>query len=103
VGDAGVADPGDVPGGGVLTVEVPDRLVGVREVVGEEASAVDLGEDACVAPSLAGRVAAFLRRLNGAEVQDVHDKQVTGFGALDLDRTAEHVRFEQVHISHVVS
>ena len=86
VRDAGVADPGDVPRRGVLAVEVPDRLVGVREVVGEEAAAVRLGEDTGVAPSLARRVAVLLRGLARAEVEDVDDQQVTRLGALDLDR-----------------
>jgi hypothetical protein len=34
-----------VPGGGLLAVEVPDRLVGVGVVVGEEAAGVGLDED----------------------------------------------------------
>jgi hypothetical protein len=102
VRDAGVADPGDVPGRRFLAAEVPDRLVGIREVVGEETAAVGLGEDTRIAPSLARRVAVFLRRLARAEVQDVDHQQVTRLGALDLDRTAEHVRDVQVDISYVV-
>ena len=70
-------------------MEVPDRLVRVREVVGQEAAAVGLGEDAGVAPALAGRFADLLR--DRAEVEDVHDEQVAGLGALDTDRATEHV------------
>ena len=62
-------------------VEVPDRLVGVGEVVGQEAAAVHLGEDAGVAPALTGRVTDLLR--DRAEIEDVDDEQVAGLGALD--------------------
>ena len=102
VGDPGVADPGDVPRRRFLAAEVPDRLVGVREVVGEEAAAVRLGEDPGVAPALPGCVAVLLRRLAGAEVEDVDHQQVARFGALDLDGPAEHVRHAEVHVAHVV-
>ena len=80
--DAGVADAGHVARRRVLAVEVPDRLVGVGEVVGQEAAAVGLGEDARVAPALARRVAVLLRRLARAEVEDVDDQQVARLGAL---------------------
>ena len=102
VGDPGVADPGDVPRRRVLAVEVPDRLVGVREVVGEEPAAVRLGEDPGVAPALPGRVAVLLRRLAGAQVEDVDHEQVARLRALDLDRAAEHVRHAEVHVAHIV-
>ena len=71
-------------------------------MVGEEAAAIDLGEDARVAPSLAGRVAILLRGLARTKVQDVDTQQVTRLGALDLDRPAEHVRDVEVDIPHVV-
>jgi hypothetical protein len=44
VGDAGVADARQVAGGRLLAVEVPDGLVGVGEVVGEEPAGVGLSE-----------------------------------------------------------
>lgn len=100
VGDAGVADAGDVPGGGLLAVEVPDGLVRVGEAVGEEAAAVVLGEDAGVAPALPG---AFSLRLRyGAQVEDVHDEQVAGLGALHRDGAAEHVGVGEVDVTDVV-
>jgi hypothetical protein len=71
-------------------------------VVGQEAAAVDLREHAGVAPPLARRVAELLRRLAGAEVEDVHDEQVARLGALHLDRAAEHVADRQVDITDVV-
>jgi hypothetical protein len=71
-------------------------------VVGEEAAAVDLGEDAGVAPALARGVAVLLWRLAGPEVEDVDDEEVARLRALDLDRAAEHVRLGQVDVAHVV-
>ena len=100
VGDAGVADAGQVPGGGHLAVEVPDRLVGVGVVVGEEPAGVGLGEDAGVAPALAGGRARLLG--DRAEVEDVDHQQVAGLGALDLDGAAEHVGVGQVDVADVV-
>src|SRR5207245_851329 len=90
VRDAGELDTGKVPRGALLTGEIPDRLVRVGETVGEEAAAVGLGEDPCVPPALAGRVADLLR--HRTEVEDVNDEQVTGLGTLDVDRTGQHVR-----------
>ncbi len=100
VGDPGVADARDVPRGGLLSAEVPDRLVRVGIVVGEEAAAVDLGEDAGVAPTLAGRVADLLR--HRAEVEDVDDEQVAGLGALDRDRTGQHVAAVELDVADIV-
>ena len=92
--------PGQVPGGGDLAVEVPDRLVGVRVVVGEEPAGVGLGEDAGVAPALAGGRPGLLR--HRAQVEDVDHQQVAGLGALDLDGAAEHVGVGQVDVADVV-
>jgi hypothetical protein len=89
VGDPGEADTGQVPGGGHLALKVPDRLVGVREVVGQEAAAVDPGEDAGVAPALTGDRALLLGYR--AELEDVDDEQVAGGGSLHGDRPAERV------------
>src|SRR5690242_3275259 len=45
VDQTGEGDAGDVPGGGNLPAEIPDRLVGIGKDVGEETAAVALGED----------------------------------------------------------
>src|SRR6185437_10961646 len=100
--DARVTDTGNVTRRCVLTVEVPDRLVGVRVVIGEEAPAVRLGEDAGVAPPLSWCVAAFLRRLAGAELKNVDYQQVARLGALDLDGPAQHVGDGEVDVPHVI-
>ena len=84
--------PGGAATSPVCPCEVPDRLVGVGEVVGQEAAAVGLREDAGVAPALAWRVAVLLRGLHRAQVEDVDDEQVARLGALHSDRSAEHVR-----------
>ena len=102
MGDTRVADARDVARGRLLAAEVPDRLVGIREVVGQEAAAVRPVEDARVAPSLAGRVALLLRRLAGAQLEDVDHEQVPCLRSLDRDRAAEHVRAGEIHIAHVV-
>ena len=95
------ATPGMCRDVALLAGEVPDRLVGVRELVGEEPAAVGLGEDAGVAPALAGRVADLLRQ-HGPEVEDVDDEQVTRLGALDAIGPREHVRAGEVHVADVV-
>src|SRR6266511_4224541 len=100
VGNAGVADAGQMPRGGVLPVEVPDRLVGVREVVGQEPAGVGLGEDAGVPPTLAGGGPDLLG--HRAEVEDVHHQEVAGLGALDLDGAAEHMGNREVHVPNVI-
>ena len=98
--DSGVADPGQVTRGGLLAVEVPDCLVGFREVVGQEAAAVGLGEDAGVAPPLPGRVTDLL--WHRTEVEDIDHEQVAGFGALYADWATEHVRVAEIHVAHIV-
>src|SRR5262249_40518367 len=102
VRDAGVTNPRKVPRRGLLAAEVPDRLIGVGEVVGEEPAAVHLGENARVAPSLARPTALFLRGLAWAKGKEVDAHQVTRLGALPLDRTAQHVANSKVDVSHVV-
>jgi hypothetical protein len=99
--DAGERDAGDVPGRGGLPGEVPDHLVRVGELVGEEAAAVLLGEDAGVAPALPGQRAGVLLR-DRPDVQDVDDQQVTRFGALHRERAAEHVHRGQRCVPDVV-
>lgn len=69
-------------------------------MVGEESAAVVAGEDAGVAPALARALAVRLR--HGAQVEDVHDEQVAGFGAFHGDGAAEHVRVGEVDVADVV-
>src|SRR5690606_38856195 len=59
-----------------------------------------LGEDAGVAPPLAGDLSRLLR--DGADVEDVDDEQVAGLGALDRDGSAQHVAGREVDVAHVV-
>ena len=101
VDDAGEGDPGHVPGGGLAAGEVPDHLVGVGELLGQEPAAVLGGEDAGVAPALAGQRAGVLLR-DRADVEDVDDQQVSGLGALDPDRAGEHVHRRQRRVADVV-
>src|SRR5699024_2131381 len=86
----GELDAGNVAGGAPVAAEVPHGLVGVGELVGEEAAAVALGEDARVAPALAGQRPVVLLG-DGADVEDVHDQQVPRLRPLDPERTRERV------------
>src|SRR5690606_9409285 len=98
---SGEGDPGDVAGGRLLSHEVPDGLVGVREVVGEERAAVVLGEDPGVAPALTGqRAGVFLREW--ADVEDVDDEEVAGLGTLYRERPAEGVHDRERRVPDVV-
>jgi hypothetical protein len=62
-------------------------------VVGEEAAAVLLREEAVEAPQ-----AVVL----GADVEQVHHQQVAGLGAFHADRAAEVVHGGEVDVAHVV-
>ena len=86
----GELDAGHVARGGLVAAEVPDGLVGVGELVGEEAAAVALGEDAGVAPALPRQRAVILLR-DRAHIQDVDDQQVAGLRTLDAERPGEGV------------
>jgi hypothetical protein len=73
-----------VAGGSVDTLEVPDRLMRVRETVGKETTPVIPGKDPGVAP---------LRPRPGERpyVQDVHHQDVPRLRAVHVDRTAQDV------------
>src|SRR5919198_3874581 len=83
-------------------MEVPDRLVGIGKVVGQEPTTVHLREDAGVSPTLTGGGAVFLWGLAGAEVEDVDHEQIAGLSAVDLDWSAQHVRHAEIHVADVV-
>src|SRR5699024_8493247 len=70
--DPGVLHPGDVPRGAGLSAEVPDGLIGIGVVVGEETATVDLREDPGVSPSLAAVVALGLGYRS--HIDDVDDQ-----------------------------
>jgi hypothetical protein len=100
VRDPGESHAGDVPRSRLLAVEVPDRLVGVGEVVGQEATAVVAREDAGVAPALPGDRPALLR--HGSKLEDVDDEQIAGLGALDGDRAAQGMDDRHVEVADVL-
>src|SRR5882672_3033661 len=83
----------NVPGRGVHALEIPDRLLRQREMVGQKAAAILLGEEAVEAPE------AFLHR---ADVEQIDHQQVAGLGALDADRAGQEVHDRQVDVAHVV-
>src|SRR4051794_27220832 len=88
--DADEADIGDVPRGGEdALVKIPDGLVGIGKVLGQEAATVRAAEDAGVAP---GRIRRTQDRIGDrAEVEDVDHQQIARLSALDGDRAAEDV------------
>lgn len=82
-------------------MEVPDRLIRVREVVGQEAATVGLREDPGVSPALPWCLTDLLG--NRTEIEDVDHQQVDGLGTLHTDRPAEHVRAVQVDIADMLA
>ena len=79
--------------GSVEAFEVPDRLLGEREVISEEPAAVLLGKEPVEAPLI-------IRKR--ADVQQVDDEQVSRLGALYPDRPGEEVHDRQVDVAHIV-
>ena len=62
-------------------------------MIGEEAAAVLLGEEAVEAPQ------ALRQR---ADVEQVDDQQVAGLGAFDADRPGQEVHDGEIDVAHVV-
>src|SRR5262245_2042826 len=90
-----------MPGRRDPALEVPNHLVGVGEVLGEESAAVLGGEYAGVAPALAGQRSRVLL-WDRADIKDVDDEQVAGLGALHGDRPAEYVYRWQRRIENII-
>ena len=62
-------------------------------MVGEKAAAVLLREEAVEAPQ------ALRQR---ADIEQVDDQQIAGFGAFDADRTGQEMHDDEVDVAHVV-
>ena len=95
---AGMDQAGEVHAGhmarrGVEALDVPDRLLRQREMLGQEAAAVLLGEEAVEAPQ------AFLLR---PDVEQVDHQEIAGLRALHADRAGQEVHDRQVDVAHVV-
>ena len=73
--------------------DIPDRFLRQREMIGEKAAAVLLGEEAVEAPQ------ALRQR---ADVEQIDDQQIAGLGALDADRARQEVHDRQIDVAHVV-
>ena len=91
--DAGEVHARDVAGIGVDALKCPSTPSAPREMIGQEAAAVLLGEDAGEAP------VALRQR---ADVEDVDHQQVAGLRALDPDRAGQVVHLGEIDIAHVV-
>ena len=79
---AGEAHARHVARVGVHARNVPDRLLRQREVVGQKAAAILLGEEAVEAPGT-------LRQ--DADIEKIDDQEIARLGALDTDRPGEEV------------
>ena len=62
-------------------------------MIGQEAAAVLLGEEAVEAPK------ALLQR---TDVEQIDHQQIAGLGALDADRTGQEMHDRQIDVAHVV-
>ena len=91
--EAGELHAGNVTRMGIQAGDVPDRLLRQREVVGQEAAAVLLGEEAVEAPQ------AFRQ---GADVEQIDHQKIAGLGALDSDRAGQEMHDRQIDVAHVV-
>jgi hypothetical protein len=87
------AHAGNVARRRVEALDVPDRFLRQREVIGQEAAAILLGEEAVEAPQ------ALLQR---TDVEQVDDQEVARLRALDADRAGEEMHDRQVDVAHVV-
>src|SRR5512135_1642719 len=74
--------------------DVPDGLVGVWEVIGEEAPTVYFGEDTGIAPFR-------LWPRKGPHVEDVNDEDIARLRTIDRNRPTEDVRTREIDIAHV--
>jgi hypothetical protein len=90
---AGEADARHVARGRIEALDVPDRFLRQREVIGEEAAAVLLGEEAVEAPQAL---------LQGTNVEQIDHQEIAGLGALDADRAGKKVHDRQIDVAHVV-
>ena len=90
---AGEAHAGHVARFGEHALEIPDRLLGLGEVLVEKAAAVVLRKEAVEAPLALGL---------GADIEQIDHEQVAGLGTLDADRAGQEVHDRQVDVAHVV-
>ncbi len=90
---AGEIHAGNVARRGVHALEVPDRLLRQREMIGQETAAVLLGEEAVEAPQ------ALLQR---SDIEQIDHQEIAGLGALDADRAGQEMHDRQVDVADVV-
>jgi len=93
VDKAGESDPGNVAGGAVDALEVPDGFGGLWVDFVQEASTIIFREHAGEAPWLV---------LEGLYILDVDQKNITRLGGLDLEWSSEVVNSSQIYISDVI-
>src|ERR1700722_3359736 len=77
----------------VKPLDVPDRLLRQREMLGEEAAAILFREEAVETPE------TFLLR---TDIEQIDHQEVAGLRAFDTDRTGEEMHDRQVDVAHVI-
>ncbi len=75
-------------------MEVPDRFLRLREMIGQEPAAVLLREEAVEAPGIVREC---------ADIEEIHDQKIARFRTLDTNRAAEEMHDAQVDVAHVGS
>ncbi len=84
---------GNVARGRIEALDIPDRFLRQREVIGKEATAVLLREEAVETPHAL---------LQGTDIEQVDDQKIAGLGPLHTDRAGEEVHDRQIDVAHIV-
>ena len=87
------ADVGHMPRLGEHARDIPDRLLRLREVIGEKTAAVLLGEEAVEAPQALGQ---------RPHIKKVDHQQIARLSALDTDRPGEKMHNGQIDVADIV-
>src|SRR5579884_807917 len=87
---------GDMAGGSMDPVQIPDSFVGIGEAISQEAATIGLSKDTCVSP-------LGVRPRKWSQIENVNDKHISRLGSFDCDRATEHVRDRKIDIADIVS
>src|SRR6476660_736242 len=84
---------GNMTRGRIEALDVPDRFLRQREMIGQEAAAILFGEEAVKTPE------AFLER---TDVEQVDHEQIAGLSTLDANRAGQEMHDREIDIAHVI-
>ena len=88
----GEVNPRHVTGTGEHAVDIPDRLLRLREMIGQKAAAILLREKSVEPPRIVRK---------RTDVEEVDHQKVARLRTLDADRTAEEMHDAEVDVAHV--